>query len=124
MMMITRMAGILDEEGRCNASNHHNKAAKSAPHVPGPGLRRPAPKKVAIRVAQPGAVEVLAAGSVWLFVIVVGGTEIFGVRIVHWRRDNVPSAGPLAQIDYTAAVAAERELRIGGQHDFPAGGTT
>ena len=49
---------------------------------------------------------------------------IVGLRIVQRRRDDVAAAGPLAQIDHAAALAAEGKVGIGGQHDLAAGGTT
>jgi len=50
--------------------------------VPGPGRKRPAPKKVATKVAQPGAELVGEAASVGLFdmlVRIAGGVSL-GIR--------------------------------------------
>ena len=44
-------------------ANAHKITVASDPHVPGPGLRRPAPKKVATSVAHSGAARSGAAGS-------------------------------------------------------------
>src|ERR1700677_3971342 len=40
----------------CELANAHKRTVASDPHVPGPGLRRPTPKKVATSVAHNGAV--------------------------------------------------------------------
>ena len=45
-------------------------------------------------------------------------------RIVDGRRDHIPAAGPLAQINQAAAVAAKREVLIFPQHQGAASGTT
>ena len=41
--------------GVCELASDHTITVATDPHVPGPGLRRPAPKKVATRVAHSGA---------------------------------------------------------------------
>src|SRR5947208_1420170 len=83
--------------------------------VPGPGLSRPMPKKVAIRVVQRGARPGKSS---------IGVPElVIRVFIFHWdiareigsvidrRWNHVCSARPLAQIDGPAALATEREVR-------------
>src|SRR6202171_1134206 len=45
-------------------ANAHTRTVANDPHVPGPGLRRPVPKKVATSVAQSGAVDSGAAALV------------------------------------------------------------
>src|SRR5207302_1706501 len=92
----------------------------SEPHVPGPGFRRPAPKKVAIRLAHAGAAPVVASwagGAAEVSLIVrplrlrLRSELVFGV---FYRRGNhVLSAGPFAQIDGAASLTAEREVRVG-----------
>jgi hypothetical protein len=41
--------------GMRELANAHTITVANDPHVPGPGLRRPAPKKVAVSVAHSGA---------------------------------------------------------------------
>jgi len=90
------------------------------PHVPGPGLMRPMPKKVAMRVAQSGARDfaaVLGEEPVTFLSIsvLVGDVLAHGsLAVGDWRGDHVSTAGPLAQVDLTAMVTAEREVGIGG----------
>ncbi len=120
----TRITGIRAEGESCQASSHQSSPVASAPQVPGPGRSRPAPKNVATSVAHRGAEERGAAGSVWLLAMPFRIAEIVGLRVVQWRRNHIGSAGPFAQIDYTTAVAAERKLGIGLQHDLPASRTT
>ena len=79
---------------------------------------------MATAVAHAGAGACVKAGSIWLFVIAVGGAEIFGLWIVQGRGDDIRSARPLTQIDYTTAVAAKGKVRVGLQPDLSAGGTT
>src|SRR5208283_1243574 len=50
-----RLAGEIRE-----LTSAQTKTVATEPHVPGPGLRRPAPKKVAISVAQSGAAALTA----------------------------------------------------------------
>jgi hypothetical protein len=42
------------------------------------------------------------------------------LRIEHRRADAIASAGPLPQIDQTTAIAAERKVLVGTQHNGPA----
>jgi hypothetical protein len=103
--------------------------AAADPQVPGPGLNRPAPKKVAMTVAQGGAaaserlggVSMISLLAISVFISAVTGTLYFAVvRILHWRRDDVLSAGPFAQINQSASFAAEREVLNGLLHGLPA----
>src|SRR5487761_2206472 len=102
-------------------------SAPMEPQVPGPGLPKPAPKKVATVHAQkvrlpPG----LLAGLV--FIGVATGTigdvvEVFEhVRIQNGRTDFVDACGPLAEIDLAAAVGAEREVLVIRLHEHGACG--
>jgi len=43
--------------GTDRATPHHKSVVAAEPHVPGPGCRRPMPKKVATTVAQIGAFD-------------------------------------------------------------------
>jgi len=52
----------------------------------------------------------------------VGGIVSF--RIVQRGGDDVRTARPLAQVDRTATVAAEREVGVLAEHDLPASRTT
>src|ERR1700737_2481442 len=59
-MRVTAAAAITVAQVRLasgirEATNPHTITVANDPHVPGPGLRRPAPKKVATSVAQSGA---------------------------------------------------------------------
>ena len=58
-MRVTAAAATMVAEVRlatdiCELANAHTITVANDPHVPGPGLRRPAPKKVATSVAQSG----------------------------------------------------------------------
>ena len=98
--------------------------AAADPQVPGPGRNRPAPKKVAITVAQSGAaasvsegISVISFFGISVFISRVTGTLDFAVvGVLHWRRNDVLSAGPLAQINQSASFAAEREILAGLCH--------
>lgn len=99
--------------------------AAADPHVPGPGLNRPAPKKVAMTVAQSGAaaserlgdVSMISLLGISVFITAVTGTLYFAVvGVLDWRRDDVLSAGPFAQIIQPATFAAEREVLAGLRH--------
>jgi hypothetical protein len=46
--------------------------------------------------------------------------SFFGVS--HWRGDHVSAAGPFAQINRSAAVAAEGEVSVRALYDFLADG--
>jgi len=102
---------------------------KSDPQVPGPGLRRPAPKKVATTVAQRGA----ALDSVWdvlaMLIVVLGAVGSYIlleiVRSVFQGRGNlIVSAGPFAQVNDAAALTAEREVGIRACNRLLADGAT
>jgi hypothetical protein len=59
-MRVTAAAAIMVAQARFatgiwELANAHTKTVANEPHVPGPGLRRPVPKKVATSVAQSGA---------------------------------------------------------------------
>jgi len=98
--------------------------AAADPQVPGPGRNRPAPKKEAMTVAQSGAaasvcpgISVISFFGISVFISRVTGTLDFAVvGVLHWRRNDVLSAGPLAQINQSASFAAEREILTGFCH--------
>src|SRR5204863_757714 len=46
------------------------------------------------------------------------------LRIIYRRGDDIAAAGPLPQINQTAAVTAKRKILVGGQHQRPAGRAT
>src|SRR5260370_27919163 len=59
-MRVTAAAAIMVAQARFatgirELANAHTRTVANEPHVPGPGLRRPVPKKVATSVAQSGA---------------------------------------------------------------------
>ncbi len=96
----SRIAGIRAPAGRCDASSHHSSAVASEAHVPGPGRSRPAPKNVAIRVAQRGAAgPVVSSALARLLGSFVGIVGIAGLRIVQRTGDDMAAAGPLAQVN-------------------------
>ena len=114
------------------ASTNQASAAPADPHVPGPGINRPAPKKVATTVAQRGAVASarrsdISVGSLAVISFFISGVAkilyFCVVGILHWRRDNVLSAGPLAQINQPATFAAEREVFSSLRHRLSANRT-
>src|ERR1035437_1905024 len=102
--------------------------AATEPQVPGPGLPRPAPKKVATVQAQ----RVLPAAGRELGASVVMGISVaataqasqvfedFGVQ--DRRADLVDAHGPLAKVDLAAAVRAEREVLVFDSYEHTAGG--
>jgi hypothetical protein len=48
----------------------------------------------------------------------LAGFEVFeNARVEDWRGDLVGSAGPFAEIDLAATVAAEGEIFVGGGDD-------
>src|SRR5271154_4958824 len=111
-------------------SSHQSKTVAAEPQLPGPGRRRPVPKKVATSLAQSGArgrddggEKVLESGCVfWSDSVVIGIVphrvwNAFGC-VLHWRGDHVSAALPFSQINSAAAVAAEREFRIFAFHRF------
>ena len=120
----SRITGMRAVAGSCAASSHQSIAAASDPQVPGPGWSRPAPKKVATWVAHFGAVDAVTAILVGLFEGLIGVGGIVGFRIVQPGGNNVSAARPLAQVDRTAAVAAERKVGVLAEYDLPAGRTT
>ena len=110
----SRITGNRIAGERCDARIHHKRTVASEAHVPGPSGNRPAPKNVATRVAQRGAVEAGPAGLVGLlegFMWIVG---IAGLGIVQGRGDDISSAGPFPKVDQAATLAAEGKLRIAG----------
>src|SRR5580698_4360971 len=90
----------------------------------------PAPKKVATaqaqRVFSPLGVRVAALPSVSIglsAMISAGAAEVFeDFRIEDGRADLVDAGGPFAQVDFAAAVAAEREVLVFGADQHGAGG--
>jgi len=97
------------------AASHQRRAAATEPQVPGPGFPKPAPKKVAtIQAHRVLWTEVLRTGSSVIVVRTLGalglGDAFQNFRVEDRGGDLVVSAGPLAEIDTAAAVAAEREI--------------
>ena len=98
-------------------------------HVPGPGPRRPIPKKVATIHAHCVRAVELTCELVPLVVIVPwfrrSLVEVFEyLGIENGRADAITSASPFAEIDQAATIAAEREVLIRAQHDRLARWTT
>src|SRR5689334_10918468 len=115
-------------------SPHHVSTVAAEPQLPGPGLRNPVPKNVAtihahacLRMRR----DELSGAGVGVVVVTVVR------RLVHLSRvkarvfgigdgsgDYVSTARPFAQVNQSAPLATEREVRIGAHHDLSAGGTT
>jgi hypothetical protein len=82
---------------------------------------RPAPKKVATRVAQRGAGLTLLTNSVWFFDMLVRVAGVVRFWVIQRRRNHIPAARPFTQVDQAASITAEREIRITGEHKLAAG---
>jgi hypothetical protein len=55
--------------------------------------------------------------AISVFISAVTETLYFAVvGVLHWRGDDVLSAGPFAQINQSASFAAEREVLAGLRH--------
>src|ERR1035437_5866712 len=92
--------------------------AATEPQVPGPGLPKPEPKKVAMIHAHhfvaflfwTGGVE----GSVVIAVLAVAAGQVAQIfkdlGVEDGRTDPVDTGGPLSEIDLAAAVAAEGKI--------------
>src|SRR5580698_1478742 len=114
-----------------HANAAQRRTAATEPQVPGPGLMKPTPKKVAMahqRRFAPfwfwsGALEV---PSMLIGTVAVGAEapEIFeNFRVEDGRADFVDAHGPFAEIDFAAAVAAEWEVFVADADDHCAGWT-
>src|SRR5579859_2187409 len=114
------------------------------PHVPGPGLPSPAPKKVATVQAQKvfrpdwnaqvgpaghppcaawsWAALILACIAKSCLAVTFVALEVFQqIGIEDGRTDLVNAHGPFAEVDAAAAIAAEREVLVSGLHQLLAG---
>src|SRR5712692_11137674 len=97
-------------------------APKSEPQVPGPGLRRPTPRTVAMASARrsflrgaSGAVVASTLGVIGVVEIEGGGLAVaFDLSFFVENRvgDHIFFAGPVAQVAVPAALAAKREVRM------------
>ena len=99
------------------------------PQVPGPGLRRPAPKNVATRSAQIGALAVRSGlgGADALAKLVFVLWSALRNSLVGFRfdgRNYVRAAGPLAKVDRPATIAAKWKLGVGSCDKLLANRTT
>src|SRR5271169_116741 len=122
---ISRTAtGMRASAGMCDARSHHSRTVASDPQEPGADRRRPAPKKVATRLAHLGAGFDGLAASLWLCEGLIGVVGIVGLWVAQRRGDDVRTTRPLAEVDQTASVAAERELGIACDQNLPAGGAS
>ena len=119
--------------------------AETEPQVPGPGLPRPAPKKVATvhaqkvfcpdrneqegaagqppRAAAACALAICSAAALELSITFVAFEVFQQVGIEYRGADLVDAHGPFAEVDATAAITAEGEILVGGLHQLLAGGT-
>ena len=100
--------------------------------VPGPGRKRPMPKKVEIAVAQSGAEDLgaikIAGGlparsSFFIGAVQIGRQFVFG-RILQRGRDHICTAGPFSEIDQAAALAAEWKIGAPALNRLFANGAT
>src|ERR1017187_4096561 len=115
---------------RPQATAAQSRRAATEPQVPGPGLPRPAPKKVATVQAQK-VLRAVPATTVEAGLLVIGVSsaaaevaEIFEDFWVQNRRaDLVDAHGPFAKVDFAAAVRAEREVLVFQTDQHAAGGT-
>src|SRR5512135_2870722 len=120
--------------------SHHSSTVAAEAKVPGPGRKRPQPKKVAMSQASLPALGRATATSLLSGLVLLAGiiavlacprTLLISPRIgleTHFFRirngsgNDVATAGPLAQIYETATLAAERKLGIIAKHQLFAGG--
>src|SRR6185312_7227425 len=132
-MPTTRMIAISPREGwNAQFANAHRTSAATEPHVPGPGLSRPAPKNVA--TANAHFVVCCCAGSVRdpaRSLIVRASARVAKaaqilqyLRIEHRGTDLVNARCPLAEVDLPTAVAAEGKIFILWLNNRPASGTS
>lgn len=101
----------------CEKASQINAAATDA-QVPGPGRSLPIPKKVPVKVAQSGARVSVGNGEVSVFILIarkICFIHLIG-NVVPRRRDHVLIAGPLAQVDHPATLAAKREVSAIAYH--------
>src|SRR5512146_2842287 len=106
--------------GRAAAGRPRKKLRPARPTVPRLGAPGPQPQ---YRWSRRSLVLVLfravAGHGRGRLAGVLDGVQV--VRIVNRRRKHVPTAGPLAQVDEPAALAAKGELRLIAQHQLAAG---
>ena len=106
--------------------SHQSSTVADEAQVPGPGRIRPIPKNVATSVAHRGAgarAGGTALRSKVLLALFFG--IIFAFRIAYIqqrRRDYIRATGPLTQVDQSATLATERELRILARYQLFTGG--
>jgi len=107
----------------CETASQINAAATDA-QVPGPGRNLPIPKKVPVRVAQSGARVSVGSGKVSVFILIARKICLIHLigNVVPRRRNHVLIAGPLAQIDHPATLAAKREVSAIANHRLFADG--
>jgi len=119
-----RIMGTWAHGGSRKATSHQTSTAAKDPQVPGPGRSRPTPKKVATSVAHLGAGVDVSTTSIGLLDVLIGVVDIVGLWIVQRRGDNIRAAGPLAEVNQSASVAAKRKLGIAGDYDLLACGAS
>jgi hypothetical protein len=117
---ITIATPMIPEWPKCaNDNNHQSRTVATEAQVPGPGRSIPIPKNVPMIHAQlvcPNAAEAVLVAL--LFITIRLGKRAFVYFFEHlWikygRADAVCTAGPFAEIDHAATIAAEREVLIG-----------
>jgi hypothetical protein len=96
------------------------------PQVPGPGLMKPTPKKVAMAHQRFVGFSTKEPGerSLLIGTVAVGAeaAEIFeNFRVEDGRTDFVDAHGPFAEVDFATAVAAEWEVFVADADDHCAG---
>ena len=118
-----RMIG-LGWASQTNAAQSRTPAME--PQVPGPGLMKPTPKKVAMAHQALVGFSTEEAGERSLLIGTVAveaeAAEIFeNFRVEDGRADFVDSHGPFAEIDFATAVAAKGKVFVADADDHCAG---
>ena len=120
----TMVAQVRLAAGMWELANHQTMTVATDPQVPGPGLRRPAPKKVATSVAQSGARGERPRLPAGRRRYVGRGWGCSGVCLTaHLRvgsglfafggglRDYVGASGPLAEVDLSGSGRCRKGSR-------------
>src|SRR5579872_1273524 len=105
------------EDGRGRVSSPRLSAGGTPPRQPA-GRRRYGP---AARRCCPQGWDRASRFVLWIWIFGIAIADCF-FSVGYGRRDHIAAAGPLAQIDEAAAIAAEREVGVGAFDRFLADG--